>query len=139
MLSPHYTETDLNRFGGAKSLRGFREEQFQSSHMLWGDLEYRYLLDRFSYAFIFSAAGYYQRPVLVFDERSAPASSFTEQDESRELVENASRQKQSEMLYSYGFGFSYATPVGIIRFNYALSQADSFANGKVHVGIQARL
>lgn len=139
MLSPHYTETDLNRFGGAKSLRGFREEQFQSSHMLWGDLEYRYLLDRSSYAFIFGAAGYYERPVLVFDKRRPSAFSITVQDESRIQAENEFSQKQTEMLYSYGFGFSYDTPVGIIRFSYALSRADNFANGKVHVGIQARL
>lgn len=139
MISPHYTETDLNRFGGAKSLRGYREEQFQSSHMLWGDMEYRYLLDRFSYAFIFAASGYYRRPVLVFDERERNQSLLTEQDESRIRQENGFSQEQTEMLYSYGFGFSYATPVGIIRFSYALSRTDSFANGKVHVGIQARL
>lgn len=120
MISPEYTESDFNRFGGARSLRGYREDQFQSARMLWGDTEYRYLLDRLSYAFVFGALGYYERPELIFE---------------RELNIGV----QSEWLYSYGFGFSYATPLGIMQFTYALSREDDFSNGKVHVGITANL
>lgn len=120
MISPEYTESDFNRFGGARSLRGYREDQFQSARMLWGDTEYRYLLDRLSYAFVFGALGYYERPELIFE---------------RELNIGT----QSEWLYSYGFGFSYATPLGIMQFTYALSREDDFSNGKIHVGITANL
>ena len=120
MISPEYTESDFNRFGGARSLRGYREDQFQSARMLWGDTEYRYLLDRLSYAFVFGALGYYERPELIFE---------------RELNIGT----QSEWLYSYGFGFSYATPLGIMQFTYALSREDDFSNGKIHVGINANL
>lgn len=136
MLSPHYTETDLKRFGGARSLRGYREEQFQASRMLWGDLEYRYLLDRLSYGFIFAATGYYERPALVFDRPMRTPSLTVTQTQAPASFPPAS---QTELLYSYGFGFSYATPAGVIRFSYALSPNDSFANGNVHVGIQAVL
>lgn len=135
MLSPFYTETDLHKFGGAESLRGYREEQFRASRMIWADAEYRYLLDRFSYAFIFGALGYYERPELVVEQTAnsrgtiAPVASRT----------SAPAAAQTETLYSYGFGFSYTVPVGIIRFSYALSPNDSFSNGKVHVGVQARL
>lgn len=118
MISKEFTENDLNRFGGATSLRGFREDQFQSSLMLWSDLEYRYLLDRSSFAFLFAALGYYERPRLITEPSSQP--------------------NITEWLYSYGFGFRYGTPIGIMKFTYAISGEDDFTNGKVHVGLRAR-
>jgi len=120
MISPEYTESDFNRFGGARSFRGYREDQFQSARMVWGDTEYRYLLDRLSYAFIFGAVGYYERPELIFER-------------------GLNIGTQSELLYSYGLGLSYATPLGIMQFTYALSRDDDFSNGKIHVGITANL
>lgn len=115
MVSEIYTEVDLNRFGGAHSFRGYREDQFQASKMLWGDVEYRYLLDRFSHAFIFGAFGYYERPRLVFE------------------LENS--LKINEWLYSWGLGFQYNTPIGTMKFSYAISADDDITNGKVHFGI----
>jgi len=115
MLSDIYTEVDLNRFGGAHTFRGYREDQFQSSRMLWADAEYRYLLDRNSHAFVFGALGYYERPRLVFE------------------LENS--LKVNEWLYSWGMGFLYNTPIGIVKFTYAISAEDDFTNGKVHFGI----
>lgn len=115
MISDIFTEVDLNRFGGAHSFRGYREDQFQSSRMLWGDVEYRYLLDRFSHAFVFGAFGYYERPRLVFE------------------LENS--LKINEWLYSWGIGFQYNTPIGTMQFTYAISADDDLANGKVHFGI----
>lgn len=120
MISPEYTESDFNRFGGARSFRGYREDQFQSARMIWGDTEYRYLLDRLSYAFVFGAVGYYERPELIFER-------------------GLNIGTQSELLYSYGLGLSYATPLGIMQFTYALSRDDDFSNGKIHVGITANL
>ncbi len=118
-LTPEFTETDLHRFGGARSLRGYREEQFSGGRVVWADTEYRYLLDRYSNAFIFGAAGWYERPALITEpETTSPV---------------------REWLYSWGLGFSYNTPIGIMRFTYALSPEDSIGNGKVHFGISTRI
>lgn len=125
-LSPEYTESDLNRFGGARNLRGYREEQFQASRMLWSDAEYRYLLDEDSYAFVFGALGWYERPVLIFEGRPA-------------VGDEPARQSaaQREWLRSWGFGFAVGTPLGTMQFSYALGRGDTFGNGKVHVGLRA--
>ncbi|MCH8567509.1 MAG: hypothetical protein LAT67_04570 [Balneolales bacterium] len=129
MLSPFFTESDLNRFGGARDLRGYREDQFQSARMLWADVEYRYLLDRFSYAFLFGAAGYYERPDFIFE--------VTERESGAAL--SGRTQWTTDRLYSYGLGFAYTIPLGVLQFSYALSAEDSFSNGKVHIGITANL
>ncbi|MEX0780475.1 MAG: BamA/TamA family outer membrane protein [Balneolales bacterium] len=113
--SPEFTESDLFRFGGTKSIRGYREDQFYASRFAWGDLEYRYLLDEASYGFLFGAYGMYHRPQLI-----------TEPD----LLNQTSGN-----LYSWGFGFSYSTPIGFMQFTYALSPEESFTNGKIHFGI----
>jgi translocation and assembly module TamA len=117
--SPEFTESDLFRTGGANSLRGYREDQFLVSRLLWGDLEYRYLLDRTSYAFVFYTAGWYHRPGLVIDADGGNG--------------------VTARIQSGGFGFSYRTPVGQLRFSYAISAEDSFSNGKVHFGLVADL
>ncbi|WP_124245585.1 BamA/TamA family outer membrane protein [Cyclonatronum proteinivorum] len=125
-LSPEYTESDLNRFGGARSLRGYREEHFQASRMIWGDAEYRYLLDETSYAFVFGALGWYERPALIFEGRPTIAPEDPRPPAS-----------QREWLRSWGFGFAVGTPLGTMQFSYALGRGDSFGNGKVHVGLRA--
>ncbi|HCI71682.1 MAG TPA: hypothetical protein DHV30_14265, partial [Balneola sp.] len=43
VIGDQFTESDLVRFGGANSLRGYSEEQFTASELLWGDIEYRFL------------------------------------------------------------------------------------------------
>ncbi|MFU8861542.1 MAG: BamA/TamA family outer membrane protein [Cyclonatronaceae bacterium] len=117
--SPEFTESDLFRTGGANSVRGYREDQFLVSRILWGNLEYRYLLDRTSYAFVFTTTGWYHRPRLIVDA-----------DEGNGVTGR---------VQSGGFGFSYRTPVGQLRFSYAISAEDSFTNGKVHFGLVADL
>jgi outer membrane protein assembly factor BamA len=118
-VSPEFTESDLFRTGGANSLRGYREDQFLVSRLLWGDLEYRYLLDNTSYAFVFYTNGWYHRPDLVIDKGGGDG--------------------VTARIQSGGFGFSYRTPVGQLRFSYAISAEDSFSNGKVHFGLVADL
>ena len=114
-----YTESDLIRFGGANSFRGYAEEQFFASQLLWGNVEYRYLINPGSYLFGFGAVGGYYRPQLVNEQT------------------NIFRQK--DMLYSTGFGISYKTRIGRLTFTYALSPAEELANGKVHFGLITRL
>jgi len=117
--SPHFLITDLFRFGGAESLRGFREDQFRGSQVVWADLEARYLIDRNSYLFLFGAYGFYERPQLINEETDQ----FT----------------ISDTLTSLGFGLAFQSPLGIIKFSYAISPDEDLGNGKVHVGITAGL
>jgi outer membrane protein insertion porin family len=117
--SPDYLITDLFRFGGAESFRGFREDQFRGSSVVWGELEGRYMLQRNSYLFMFGAYGYYQRPPLL-----------NEADD--ELAFNDS-------LSSFGFGLAFDTQLGIIKFSYAVSPNENLSNGNVHVGISTGL
>lgn len=117
--SPHYLITDLFRFGGAESFRGFREDQFRGSSVVWGELEGRYMLDRNSYLFLFGAYGLYDRPQLL--------------NEATNVLSN------SERLTSAGFGLAFQSPLGIIKFSYAVSPNKDLANGNVHVGISTGL
>lgn len=113
------TINDLIRFGGANSFRGYAEDQFRAGRLLWGDLEYRFLLDRSSYLFAFGAAGGYHRPML--------------------LNETNNDFEITDTLFSTGFGLSYQTQIGRLKFSYAISSQESIANGKVHFGIRTEL
>ncbi len=106
---------DLFRIGGAKSLRGYREDQFFASSYLWGDLEYRYLLDTSSYLFAFGSAGWLWTP----PNESARTTS----------VRNEVR--------SFGLGLALRTNLGLLKLTYAKSPDDPFANAKVHVGVSS--
>lgn len=117
--SEEFLITDLFRFGGAESIRGFREDQFRASAVGWGELEGRYLLDRSSYIFMFGAYGIYRRPQLI--------------NETTDLLEIR------DTLTSLGFGLAFESPLGLIKFSYAVSPNEDLANGKVHVGITAGL
>ncbi|MEX0609062.1 MAG: BamA/TamA family outer membrane protein [Balneolaceae bacterium] len=117
--SDRVTINDLFQFGGATSFRGYSEEQFRAGTMLWGDVEYRFLLNRYSYIFAFGAAGGYNRPQLL-----------TEPDDTFETT---------AYLYSTGFGLSYRTRIGRLIFTYAVSPEESIGNGKVHLGIKTSL
>lgn len=119
VIGDQFTESDLVRFAGANSLRGYTEEQFTASELLWGDIEYRFLTDQYSYLFLFTAAGVYKRPQLY----SETDNSFTQKD----------------FLYSGGFGLSFRTAIGRLKFTYALSSTETFGNGKVHFGISTGL
>jgi len=116
VLGRGITESDLIRFGGANSLRGYSEEQFTASELLWGDVEYRFLTDRNSFLFVFGAAGYYNRSELATEQNATFA--------------------QSDFLYSGGIGLSYKTAIGRLKFSYALSPSETIGNGKVHFGIR---
>ena len=115
--SPVFLATDLFRFGGAESLRGFREDQFRASSVVWGELEARYMLEANSYLFLFGSLGRYSRPQLV-----------TEQTDQLAITDT---------LSSLGFGLAFESPLGIIKFSYAVSPNENLSNGNVHVGIRA--
>ncbi|MBO6586313.1 MAG: BamA/TamA family outer membrane protein [Gracilimonas sp.] len=117
--SDKVTTNDLIRFGGANSFRGYAEQQFRAGTMLWGDVEYRFLLNRRSFLFGFAAAGVFERPKLL-----------TETDNTFQIT---------KYLFSTGFGLSYQTQIGRLKFTYAISPEESIGNGKVHFGIRTEL
>lgn len=113
---PYLAITDQIRFGGATTLRGYREEQFRGSRVAWSNLEYRYLLSRQSRAFVFLDVGYYFREEPVAG--AAP-----------ELATSEAFKR------SYGLGARVDTPLGIVGLDYGLGEGDDLLNGKVHVSL----
>jgi outer membrane protein assembly factor BamA len=113
LLGQVYDESDLFRFGGANTLRGYDEDRFRGNVVARGLAEYRYQIDRTSYAFLFADLGYVARP----DTPAAPGSA-------------------SQGFYpGYGLGIQYSTPVGLITVSYALNPEDGFTSGKIHAGL----
>lgn len=105
--------SDLYLLGGNSTLRGYREKQFQGNRILWSNLEYRYLLTRQSYAFLFFDSGYYLRNENI--DRSIP--------------------ELSGFKIGYGLGITIETGLGILGVSFALAKGDSFGDGKIHFGI----
>ena len=106
-------EADMFRFGGATTLRGYRENQFLGAEVAWTNTEYRFVLERRSYFFLFFDTGYYSRPA---DEVQAIASA-------------------EALKYGYGVGVRVDTALGNIGVSFALGQGDTFSTAKIHVNI----
>jgi len=106
-------ESDMFRFGGANTLRGYRENQFLGSLVAWTNTEYRFILARRSFVYGFIDTGYFSRPA---DEVLGLPSS-------------------EGFRYGYGIGIRLDTPLGNIGVSFALGQGDSFGTGKVHLGL----
>src|SRR5690606_94512 len=58
-------QSDLLRFGGATTLRGYDEDRFLARTAGRALVELRYLLDRESFAFAFMDAGYVDSPSVA--------------------------------------------------------------------------
>ncbi|MCX8056021.1 MAG: BamA/TamA family outer membrane protein [Ignavibacteria bacterium] len=101
--------SDLFRFGGMNSLRGYVENQFTGSRILWSNFEYRFLTSYTDYISAFFDYGYYYRDIL--------------------------NEKVSKFKYGYGFGAAFQTPLGLLKVNFALGEGDTFSRGKIHFGI----
>jgi outer membrane protein insertion porin family len=96
---------DMFWFGGATTVRGYRENQFFGDRVGWLNLEYRFLVGPRSRLFIFTDFAYY----------------------SRELPE-----EKEEYLVGYGAGISFPGPLGILQVDYGLARNLSFSEGKIH-------
>ncbi|MDZ4699851.1 MAG: POTRA domain-containing protein [Rhodothermales bacterium] len=108
-------ESDLFRFGGAASLRGYEEDRFRGQVVNRSFVEYRYQFERASFAYLFFDLGYVDRSAL----------------------QNVVRQKA--VYPGYGFGFQFETAMGIINTSFALSPEDTPTDAKVHVGLSVGL
>jgi outer membrane protein assembly factor BamA len=113
LRGPSFENSDLYTLGGANTLRGYREQQFLGSRIFWSNLEYRFLLSKRTFGFLFFDTGYYLRP--------------------EDLSKNIS--KQEEFLYGYGLGINLETGLGVLAVSYALGKGDTFSDGKIHFGI----
>lgn len=113
LRSDRIEDGDLYRFGGANTLRGYRESQFVGSSIAWSNLEYRFLMGRRSFLFGFLDTGYYFRPA---DEQLGVVAS-------------------QAFKVGYGVGFRVDTSLGLLGVSYALGQADTFSTGKIHFAI----
>lgn len=105
--------SDLYRLGGTNSLRGYREDQFLGSRVFWSNLEYRLLLARRTYTYLFIDTGYYY-------VNENPASKLS---------------KQEAFSIGYGLGLNIETSLGVIGVSFALGKGDSFSDGKIHFGV----
>ena len=102
--------SDLFRFGGTSSLRGYREEEFWGEKIAWMNLEYRYLLAPRSRVFLFFDGGY-----------------FYQRDRDQNVIE--------DYKFGYGFGLRIETRLGVIGIDYGLGQGRGLTSGLVHVGL----
>jgi len=107
-----YQISDLFRFGGTRTLRGYSEGQFSGSRVAWSNIEYRFMTAQRSYLFGFFDTGYYYVP------------SLDEQQDERESFE-----------YGYGVGLQVETGIGLISIGFGFGRGDTFSTGKIHVGV----
>jgi outer membrane protein insertion porin family len=103
------------KMGGARTLRGYREEQFHGWLVLWANLEYRYMLGRRSWAFLFVDGGHY---------------SLRQRNPLTEEIDQANQEK-----LGYGLGFRVESGLGILGVDYGLGEGDGLTDGKVHFGV----
>ncbi|MDZ7372880.1 MAG: BamA/TamA family outer membrane protein [candidate division KSB1 bacterium] len=104
---PSMSVAELFRLGGASSLRGYREDQFLGSDVLWVNLEHRYLLGDLSWVFAFLDLGHIGR------RPAGPA------------------------LWRAGYGLGIRLPpvggVGQFELDLALGQGDGLSEAKLHL------
>jgi outer membrane protein assembly factor BamA len=116
LRSPAYDRSDLFRFGGAQSLRGYDEDRFLGNVTVRGLVEYRFQLDRRSYAYAFGDLGYVARPALG----NAPAT--------------------QDWRPGYGVGIQIQTAIGLITTTYALNpKVETPVDGRIHFGLSVGL
>ncbi len=102
------------RTGGLNSLRGFNEEQIFATTKIIGTLEYRFIVDRLSYAFAFFDQGYMQ---------------------------DLSHSSNIELPSGIGLGFAYGTKLGTFALASAFGkyqeQPFDYREMKIHFGYTA--
>lgn len=111
LQAPIIFSNELYRFGGLERMRGFDEDAFFASSIVFSGLEYRYLLEENSYALLFTDWAW---------------------------SENKINLSQNERLYALGLGLVLGTENGQFKLNYALGaqigQGLRFNAAKVHLG-----
>jgi outer membrane protein assembly factor BamA len=109
-------QSDLTRLGGARTLRGYRENELLASRYVYINAEYRFLTARQSYLFLFTDAGWLERAPIMGDASTIRITPL-----------------------SYGIGVQQLTPVGVLTLSIGLSRGESFDRAKVHFGLLTRI
>ena len=110
-IAPIFYQNEAFRFGGQTSQRGFNEEELRATTRTIFTAEYRFLVDRNSFAFLFFDQSWY---------------------------ENRTADYYKDQPFGFGTGFSFGTKVGTFSISYALGK--QFGNpilirdGKIHFG-----
>lgn len=116
LRSDTYDRSDLIRFGGANTLRGYDEDRFLGHVVARLLMEYRYQIDRASFAYVFGDLGVVAAPEL--DERPATHGWHP----------------------GYGLGIQVRTDLGRVRASYALNPDDIRPiQGRIHLGLSVDL
>lgn len=106
-----FTTNELFRIGGYNSLRGFNEQSFFTDFYGFGGAEYRYLVSNQAFFDVFGQVGNVRNSIL----------------------------KTTSKLYSFGLGFNFILPIGLMTFQ--ISNGQEFGNPfkfqdtKIHWGI----
>lgn len=110
-FAPVIYQNEVSRFGGQISQRGFNEEELSATSRAVFTAEYRFLVDRNSFAFVFFDQSWY---------------------------ENRSISYVRDTPFGFGTGFSFGTNIGTFSISYALGRQFSnpilLRDGKVHFG-----
>lgn len=109
-----YYDVDRIRFGGTNSMRGFREDQFRLAGFAMTSIEGRWMLSGSSYLYSFVSGAYTWTP---------------------DKLGTINYNLDNSTIFSGGFGISYRVRPGILNVSYAVSNDDSWLNGKIHFGI----
>lgn len=116
LLADEYDRSDLFFLGGVRSLRGYDEDRFRGNVVGRAFAEYRYLLDRRSFAYAFFDLGYARRPDLPGEAEAAGG-----------------------LHPGYGLGIQFTTRLGLVNASYALNDEDGLSGGRVHLGLAVGL
>jgi outer membrane protein insertion porin family len=106
------------KLGGINSLRGYREEEFSGTKVLWANLEYRFLWSSYSRFFVFADYGYFFRKAR--------------------LAEGDSLRDISGKKLGYGLGIRIDSKAGLLGIDYGVGEKDRLSEGKIHFGIVNR-
>jgi outer membrane protein insertion porin family len=112
---PEILLPDLYRLGGARSLRGYREEQFLGSRIGWVNVEARYWLGTASRLFVFEDVGAAYRKQIL----------------------NGVNQEETLLRFASGIGLRVETALGVWGIDYGVAQGDNPLQGKLHVSLQS--
>ncbi len=112
--APEIFVNERLRFGGLNSFRGFNEDELNATTLSIATLEYRFLVDKNSNAFLFFDQGIYEDRSLGY---------------------------KKDNPFSVGTGFSFGSRLGIFTISYAigkqLQNPFNFREGKIHFGYSA--
>ncbi len=105
-----YSDVGLSRFewyhlGGTKSLRGYREEEFSSPQLGWGNCEFRWTAGQDVVVYPFGDVGWYKK-VTGWGVK-----------------------------FGYGLGMRVATRLGLWEIDYGIPWGNSLLLGKVHLAV----